>query len=105
LIAKHRGKSAYECIIPFSGDKDSTYQLYYSVKEYSLKSLVVRFNHGIMRSTIQSDCQRTFMKLSIAVLEFIPTWRVVKKVMSKNFKIKAIFVGIVIQVFTPTRYE
>ncbi len=49
LIEKHRGKADYDCIIPFSGGKDSTFQLYYLMKEYKLKPLVVRFNHGFMR--------------------------------------------------------
>ena len=29
LIEKFRGKSDYDCIVPFSGAKDSTFQLYY----------------------------------------------------------------------------
>ena len=49
LIEKHRGKADYDCIVPFSGGKDSTFQLYYLMKEYNLKPLVVRFNHGFMR--------------------------------------------------------
>ena len=41
LIEKYRGKYAYDCIVPFSGGKDSTFQLYYLIKEYNLKPLVV----------------------------------------------------------------
>ena len=70
LIDKHRGKSDYDCIVPFSGGKDSTFQLYYLMKEYNLKPLVVRFNHGFMRKTIDDNCQRTFKKLGVDVLEF-----------------------------------
>ena len=55
LINKYRGKSDYDCIVPFSGGKDSTFQLYYLMKEYKLKPLVVRFNHGFMRETIQRN--------------------------------------------------
>ena len=29
LIAAHRGKYDYDCIVPFSGGKDSTYTLWY----------------------------------------------------------------------------
>ena len=56
LIEKLRGKSDYDCIVPFSGGKDSTFQLYYLMKEYKLKPLVVRFNHGFMRQTIEEKC-------------------------------------------------
>ena len=52
LIKKHRGKYAYDCIVPFSGGKDSTFQLYYLMKNYNLKPLVVKFNHGFFRFMI-----------------------------------------------------
>ena len=32
IIEDHRGKYSYDCIIPFSGGKDSVFQLYYLVK-------------------------------------------------------------------------
>ena len=31
IIAKHRGKNDYDCIVPFSGGKDSTFTLYYLI--------------------------------------------------------------------------
>jgi N-acetyl sugar amidotransferase len=91
LVEKHRGKSAYDCIIPFSGGKDSTFQLFYLIKEYNLKPLVVRFNHGFMRDTIQKNNVRTFKKLGVDVLEFTPNWHVVKKLMLESFKRKSDF--------------
>ncbi len=91
LIAKHRGKAAYDCIVPFSGGKDSTFQLYYLMKEYKLKPLVVRFNHGFMRDTIQQNNQRTFKKLGVDVLEFQPNWHVVKRLMLESFRRKTDF--------------
>ncbi|NBW66994.1 N-acetyl sugar amidotransferase, partial [bacterium] len=33
LIEEHRGKYDYDCIVPFSGGKDSTWTLYYLMKE------------------------------------------------------------------------
>lgn len=91
LIDKHRGKSDYDCIVPFSGGKDSTFQLHYLMKEYKLKPLVVRFNHGFMRQTIEENCQRTFKKLGVDVIEFTPNWHIVKKLMLESFKRKTDF--------------
>ena len=34
LIKHYRGKYDYDCIVPFSGGKDSTWTLYYLIKEY-----------------------------------------------------------------------
>lgn len=85
LIEKHRGKADYDCIVPFSGGKDSTFQLYYLMNEYKLKPLVVRFNHGFMRKTIEENNQRTFKKLGVDVLEFTPNWHLVKRLMLESF--------------------
>lgn len=91
LIEKYRGKSDYDCIVPFSGGKDSTFQLYYLMTEYKLKPLVVRFNHGFMRPTVQRNNERTFKKLGCDVLEFTPNWKIVKRVMLEAFKRKTDF--------------
>ncbi len=91
LIEKHRGKADYDCIIPFSGGKDSTFQLYYLMKEYKIKPLLVRFNHGFMRDTIQNNNHRTFKKLGVDVLEFTPNWHIVKRLMLESFKRKTDF--------------
>ncbi len=85
LIEKHRGQYDYDCIVPFSGGKDSTFQLYYLMKEYKLKPLVVRFNHGFMRPTIEKNNERTFKRLGVDVIEFTPNWHVVKRLMKEAF--------------------
>ena len=36
IIAENRGKYEYDCIVPFSGGKDSTFTLYYLMEEYGL---------------------------------------------------------------------
>lgn len=84
LVQDYRGKNDYDCLIPFSGGKDSTYTLYYLVKEYKLKPLVVQFNHGFMRSNLLANNERTFKKLGVDVLSFTPNWKVVKRLMLES---------------------
>ena len=91
LIAKYRGKSDYDCLVPFSGGKDSTFQLHYLVTRYKLKPLVVRFNHGFMRPVISANNQKTFKKLGVDVIDFTPNWKIVKRVMLESFKRKTDF--------------
>ena len=43
-IAKKEDRK-YNCIVPFSGGKDSVFTLYTMVKRYGMKPLVVTFNH------------------------------------------------------------
>ena len=85
IVENHRGKYDYDCIVPFSGGKDSTFQLLYLIKEYNLKVLVVRFNHGFMRPTIQDNVESTLKQLGADVIEFTPNWKVVKRLMKESF--------------------
>jgi N-acetyl sugar amidotransferase len=81
LIEEHRGKHDYDCLVPFSGGKDSTFTLYHLVKEYKLKPLVIQFNHGFMRPTLLKNNERTFKQLGVDVISFTPNWHVVKRLM------------------------
>lgn len=91
LIKKFRGKSSYDCIIPFSGGKDSTFTLMYLVKEYSIKPLVVRFNHGFYRPLVEKNNINTFKKLGVDFVDFTPNWKVVKLLMLETFNRKTDF--------------
>lgn len=81
LIEDYRGKYDYDAIVPFSGGKDSTWTLYYLMKEYGIKPLVVQFDHGFMRPNLKENNERTFRKLGVEVHTFRPNWKVVKRVM------------------------
>lgn len=91
IIEEHRGKFDYDCIVPFSGGKDSTFQLYYLIKEYKLKPLVIRFNHGFMRPTIQENVISSLKQLGADIIEFTPNWKIVKKLMRESFVRKTDF--------------
>ena len=84
LIEQYRGKFSYDCIVPFSGGKDSTFTLQYLINEYKLKPLVVQFNHGFMRKGLIENNQRTFRKLGVDVISFTPNWKLVKRLMLES---------------------
>lgn len=81
LIEQYRGKHDYDCLVPFSGGKDSTYTLYYLVKHFKIKPLVIQFNHGFFRENLKRNNERTFKKLGVDVIAFTPNWKVVKRLM------------------------
>lgn len=91
LIEKYRGKSDYDCIIPFSGGKDSTYTLAYLMKEYGVKPLVVRFNHGLMRPKLEEYTTKTLKYLGCDSITFTPNWKIVKKLMMESLVRKGDF--------------
>ena len=81
LIEKYRGKNDYDCIIPFSGGKDSTFQAYYLKKNYNIKPLLIRFNHRFYRDKTEENVERTIKKLGLDFIDFRPNWKIVKKLM------------------------
>ncbi|MBM4158770.1 MAG: N-acetyl sugar amidotransferase [Ignavibacteria bacterium] len=91
LIEKYRGNYDYDCIIPYSGGKDSTWTLYYLVKEYGLKPLVVRFDHGFLRPNLLENTTRVIRKLGVAFHNFTPNWKLVQKLMLRSFLEKGDF--------------
>ena len=91
LVEQYRGKHDYDCLVPFSGGKDSTWTLYYLVKEYGLKPLVVRFDHGFMRPGLEENVKRVTRELGVDILSFRPNWKVVQRLMLQSFLEKGDF--------------
>jgi N-acetyl sugar amidotransferase len=91
LIAAYRGKHQYDCLIPISGGKDSTWTVHYLVKEYGIKPLLVRFNHGFLRPKVLENTRRMARTLGVELLDFTPNWKVVQKLMLQSFLEKGDF--------------
>jgi N-acetyl sugar amidotransferase len=81
LIETYRGRYDYDCIVPYSGGKDSTYTLWYLVREYNLKPLVVSFDHGFYRPNHLQNVERTIKALGVDYMRFRPSWEIVRKLM------------------------
>jgi len=86
LISKYKDKYLYDCIVPFSGGKDSTYQLYFIVKELGLKPLVIRFDHWGFRPLVDENNENVFKTLGVDVIKFTPNWKLVKALMLESLK-------------------
>lgn len=91
LLDQYRGKGQYDCLVPFSGGKDSTFTLYILIKKYKLKPLVVSFDHGFYRPRTLENNTRTFRKLGVDFLKFTPDWAVVRKTMLESLRRKGDF--------------
>jgi len=74
----------YDCIVPFSGGKDSTFTLWAIVKKYGLKPVVVSFDHWFYRPRTIDNRKRTFKRLGVDVITFTPNWQIVRKLMVES---------------------
>ena len=86
IIDTYKDKGQYDCIVPFSGGKDSTFQLWYIVKKLKLKPLVVRYNHWGYRPVVEENNLKTFKKLGVDVIDFKADWKVVKALMLEGLE-------------------
>ncbi|KKS26417.1 MAG: LPS biosynthesis protein [Parcubacteria group bacterium GW2011_GWA2_42_11] len=91
LISDYKNKGQYDCIIPFSGGKDSTFTLYAAVKYFGLKPLVVSFDHGFYRPRMLANRVRVLKKIGVDFISFRPSWTVVKKLMLESLMRKGDF--------------
>ena len=96
LLEKYRGKYAYDCIVPFSGGKDSTFTLFTLINDWNLKPLVVSFDHGFYRPLVETNKLQTYRKLGVDVLKFTPNWHIVKKLMLESLKRKGVISSIAV---------
>ena len=87
LLKKYKSKKdKYDCIVPFSGGKDSTFALWYLVTQKKVNPLVVRFDHNFLRPTVQKNTQKTLTKLKVDFIDFKPNFEIIKKTMLESLK-------------------
>jgi len=91
ILDEHRGKHDYDCIVPFSGGKDSTFTLWSLMKEFNLRPLVVSFDHGFMRPGVLANRARAFKILGADHMNFRPNWHVVQHLMRESLRRKGDF--------------
>ncbi|MEK7463292.1 MAG: N-acetyl sugar amidotransferase [Patescibacteria group bacterium] len=91
IVEQYKGTGDYDCIVPFSGGKDSTFTLWYIVKELGMKPLVVSFDHGFYRPRVLENNERTLRKLGVDFLKFRSDWKLVRKLMLESLKRKGDF--------------
>jgi len=73
ILEKYRSKDAtkYDCIIPVSGGKDSTYQTLTIKKKFKLNPLVVNF-HPIDQTELGRENLENLKKIGVDCIEFSP---------------------------------
>jgi N-acetyl sugar amidotransferase len=84
IANQYKGKGTYDCIVPFSGGKDSTFTALALVKDFGLKPLIVSYDHGFYRPVTLANTERTIKKLGVDYHKFKGDWQTVKKLMRES---------------------
>ncbi len=81
IFDKYRGKGKYDCLLPYSGGKDSAFQAYTLVKRFRMNPLVYTFNHTFLTSTGMYNLFNGIQKLNLEHIVYTPNKEVVRKLM------------------------
>ena len=73
IVEKHRGTSEYDCVVAFSGGKDSSYTLKHLVERYALKCLAVTVDNGFIPGQAIENCKTITAALGVDLLIYRPS--------------------------------
>lgn len=82
--AKKQNKR-YDCLVPFSGGKDSTYTLYLCREKYKLKVLAVNFNNGLRTTAAIKNIDNIVKRTDVGYVCYGPNWELMKKLYREFF--------------------
>lgn len=86
ILNEHRctDKSNYDVIVPISGGKDSTFQLYVLTQNYNLRPLAVTFNHSWYSETGRRNLDNACERFDVDHVIFTPRRSVINKLARKS---------------------
>ncbi len=77
--ARAKAGNNYDCIIPISGGKDSTFQLHVLTQVYGMKPLAVTFSHNWFSETGWYNLQNSLEQFNVDHVMFTPNRKLVNK--------------------------
>jgi len=77
---KSRSGSNYDCIVPISGGKDSTFQLYVLTQVYKMKPLAVTFSHNWFSETGKYNLMNSLEKFNVDHMMFTPNRDLINRI-------------------------
>ena len=80
LLCEHRGKAGYDCVVAYSGGKDSTYTLHLLQKEYGLKLLAFSFDNWFQSETARENIRAVLSNINVDHLTITPGFETIKGV-------------------------
>jgi N-acetyl sugar amidotransferase len=84
IVSHYKGKKSFDCIVPFSGGKDSVFTLWYLKKKLNLRCLVISFDHDFYRPNLIASREKIINKLGVDFLTYKPNWDLTKKLMLES---------------------
>jgi N-acetyl sugar amidotransferase len=87
IINSYRANDYYDCLLSFSGGKDSTFQAHVIKKIYKLNPLVVTHGTNWMSLTGRYNLENSLRVFNFDHLFFLPNRKIINKVAKKSSKL------------------
>ncbi len=84
-ILSSNGKD-YDCVVPLSGGKDSSYVLYYAVKKLGLRVLAVNYNSGFQSQQATENVVKACENLNVPLKVFNADFNLRKSLVRQVFR-------------------
>lgn len=84
--AKRSAGNNYDCIVPISGGKDSTFQLHVLVKVYGMKPLAVTFSHNWFSEIGWYNLQNSLDRFNVDHIMFTPNRGLINRIAKRSLE-------------------
>jgi tRNA(Ile)-lysidine synthase TilS/MesJ len=86
LLKEKKDSDFYDCLMAYSGGKDSTYTLHLLKRKFKLNVLALTFDHGFASDAALRNVRKISESLGIDLLIFKPRLDVLKKIFKEGAK-------------------
>lgn len=80
LIKQNKGKGSYDCLVAYSGGKDSTYTLHLLQERYNLKLLAYSFDNWFQSDRAKRNIRAVMSIINVDHLTVMPSFESMKKI-------------------------
>lgn len=75
IVEDERGRGEYDCVVAFSGGKDSSYTLKMLARDHGLSCLAVTINNGFLSERAIENCKAVTAALGVDFMMFTPSFQ------------------------------
>ena len=80
LIGEYKGKGSYDCLVAYSGGKDSTYTLHLLQERYDLRLLAYSFDNWFQSDRAGRNIRAVLSNINVDHLTVMPSFESMKKI-------------------------
>ena len=84
LIEQNKGKSSYDCLVAYSGGKDSTYTLHLLLERYDVNILAYSFDNWFQSDRAKQNIRSVMSNMNVDHLTVMPSFESIKKIVTTS---------------------